>query len=109
MQAIEDGVLVPFVAGRRDTGHRITRTAWEELKEHYRSRGYSGYSDRQFHDFFFAELLPLAPFASREYQRGGILKSDYDFRVSNKPPEAETLWYLPNENAGITIMKPEDY
>ena len=31
--------------------------------------------------FFFAELLPLVPYAKQEYERGGILKTDYDFRV----------------------------
>lgn len=66
-QAVADGILVPFVAGRKDTGHRISRNAFETLKRHYRGEGYEKYSDLEFHNFFLAELLPLAPFAVREY------------------------------------------
>ncbi len=32
-QAIEDGVLIPFIAGETDTRHRITRNAWNDLGE----------------------------------------------------------------------------
>jgi hypothetical protein len=61
-EAIEDGMLVPFVTSQgRDTGHRITYNAYTELTEHYKANGYGAYSDKQFHDFFLAELLPLVP------------------------------------------------
>ena len=38
---------------------------------------------------------------------GGILKTDFDFRVTNASDDV--LWYIPNEIGGITMMKPEDY
>ena len=58
-QAVADGILVPFVASRRDTGHRITRNAFETLKRHYGGEGYEGYTDRRFHDFFLiAKAFP---------------------------------------------------
>jgi hypothetical protein len=106
-QAIEDGVLIPFLAPSGDTKHRVTRNAWEELIQHYRKKGYQDYDDAQFYRFFFAEMLPLAPFAKREYEKGGILKTDYDFHVVKKGDKV--LWYLPNEVGGVTMMKPEDY
>lgn len=109
-QAIEDGVLIPFVAGSKDTGHRITSNAWHELKEHYRANGYQDYTDRQFYDFFFAELLPLVPEAYRQWERQGILTTNYDFRVEKyNSSRSDQLWYIPNEVGGVTTMKPEDY
>ncbi len=106
-QAIEDGVLIPFLTASGDTRHRVTRNAWGELVRHYRHKGYEDYDDGQFGRFFCAEMLPLVPFAKREYEQGGILKTNYDFRVVKKGDEV--LWYLPNETGGITMMKPEDY
>jgi hypothetical protein len=47
--------------------------------------------------------------AVKEYENGGILKTNYDFKAKKDPPPGETLWYVPNENSGMTIMKPEDY
>ena len=108
-QAVEDGVLVPFKANDRDTGHRITSSANEALKDHCSKKGYEDYGDPQFLQFFFCELLPLVKEAVKEYEKGGILKTNYDFKVKEDPPPSETLWYVPNENCGITIMKPEDY
>ncbi len=69
-QAVEDGVLIPFVAPSGDTKHRVTRNAWGDLIQHYRTKGYEDYDDAQFYRFFFAEMLPLAPFAKREYEKG---------------------------------------
>ena len=106
-QAIEDGILIPFVAGDRDTGHRITANAYGQLKEHYREKGHKDYTEQQFYRFFFAELIPLIPSALGEYDRAGILKTDYDFRVTKR--SADVLWYIPNEVGGITMMLPEDY
>jgi hypothetical protein len=81
-QAIEDGILIPYITKNRDTGHRITTNAFTTLQEHHRANGYADYTDAQFYRFFFAELLPLVPEAHREYNRRGILKTDYDFQVT---------------------------
>lgn len=108
-QAVEDGVLVPFRANDRDTGHRITSNAYEALKDHYSKKGYEDYDDPQFLQFFFCELLPLVKETVKEYEKGGILKTNYDFKVKKDPPRGKTLWYVPNERNGVTIMKPEDY
>ena len=62
-----------------------------------------------FYNFFLAEMLPLVPFAIREYNRGGILMSDYNFKVSRNPPENQRLWYLPNEVNRVTAMLSSDY
>ena len=68
-QAIADGILIPFVAGDRDTGHRITTNAYNTLKEYYREKRYHDYTEQQFYTFFFAELIPLIPSALGEYDR----------------------------------------
>jgi hypothetical protein len=109
-QAVKDGVLVPFITDGGDTGHRITRNAYEELTQHYRAKGHAHYEESQFYRFFFHELLPLVPLALREYEEGRILTTDFDFRVRKySPGESHQLWYLPNERNGVTMMKPEDY
>jgi hypothetical protein len=108
-QAVDDGVLIPFVTNSGDTGHGITRNAFEELKDHYRQKGCAEYSELDFARFLFSELFPLVPFAVKEYHAGGIPRSDYDFRVNKTTPEGQTPWFLPNERNGITIMKQEDY
>lgn len=108
--AIEDGVLLPFVINGRDTGHRITTAAYEELKAHYRERGYAHYTEIKFYNFFLAELLPLVSFAVREYEKSGILTTDYDFQVRQfVAGEPKQLWHIPNEVNGITAMRPDDY
>jgi len=108
--AIEDGVLLPFLVNGRDTRHRLTTAAYEELKEHYRQKGYADYSEIQFHNFFLAELLPLVPFALRAHDKGGILTTDYDFHVRRfVAGDPKQLWYIPNEVSGITMMRPDDY
>ena len=37
-QAEEDGVLVALQAGERPAPYRVSRGAWEELKEYYKER-----------------------------------------------------------------------
>ena len=106
-QAVHDGVLIPFITRERDTGHRITSAAWEDLTAYHRNHGYPEYQDEQFYRFFFAELLPLVPAAREGWDHGGILKTDYTFNT--KARTEGLLWYVPNERGGITIMKPEDY
>lgn len=108
-QVVEDGALVPFVTNSGDTGHRVTRNALETIRRHYKEQGRSegGYSEPEFARFVFSELMPLVPDAIKVYDRGGILKTTYEFKVTNR--EEGVLWYMPNENGGLTIMKPEDY
>ncbi|MBI4444903.1 MAG: hypothetical protein HY645_03245 [Acidobacteria bacterium] len=57
------------------------------------------YDDAGYPGFFLRELLPRVPAAVRECEVGGILKTDYDFRVVRKD-RGEILWYLPNEIGG---------
>ena len=57
-QAIADGVLIPLMANKRDTDHRMTSNAFETLKGHHRQRGYANYGDAEFYKFFFAEMIP---------------------------------------------------
>ena len=70
-QAVEDGVLIPFSVPGRDTGHRITSNAFATLQEHYRAGGYAEYSVADFLRLFFAEFLPLVPFAVQAYNQRG--------------------------------------
>jgi hypothetical protein len=109
-QAVDDGVLKRFLTPQgRDTHHRITVNAYEQLTEHHRP-SYPDYTETDFMRFYLAELLSLVPEAVRVYERnigGGILKTDFDFRVTKA--SGDVLWYVPNEVGGVTMMKPEDY
>lgn len=111
-QAIADGILIPFVTTKRDTGHRITSNAWNELTEYHRKGGDPDYKDNDFYKFFYAELLPLAPYALKTWNESGILMTDFDFKVGkyevNTP---NVLWYEPNYNtpASVTMMLPQDH
>jgi len=105
--AVHDGVLIPFAVRTRDTGHRITRHAWDELTTYQKAHGYTDYTETQFHDFFLAELLPLVPRAHHDWNYREILKTDYAF--STRPANEGVIWYVPNERGGITMMLPEDY
>jgi hypothetical protein len=109
-EAVADGVILPFILKGKDTGMRITSAAYEELKEHYRAKGYADYSEDQFKKFFFAEICALIPTAVREWGRGRVLTTNYDFRVEGyDPKKARQLWYEPNENSAITCLKPEEH
>lgn len=108
-QAIEDGILIPYVANGKDTRHRITSNAYESLKQHYAPQ-YPEYKETDFYRFFFCELLPLVPEAFRQWNHGEVLTTNYSFRVEKHDPQKnEQLWHLPNEVGGVTTMKPEDY
>ncbi len=107
-QAIEDGVLIPFRVNDRDTRHRITGNAYATLTGYHRERGCAEYDDPAFLRFFLNELLPLVPVAHETYRHAGILRTNYLFSVINKQ-QSETLWYLPNEVGGVTMMLPSDY
>jgi hypothetical protein len=109
-EAVEDGVWIPFIAGEKDTQHRITRNCWNEMTEHHKQNGYPDYTDRQFHDFYLAELLPLVPFLIREYREGGIWTTDYEFKKTQANAKRhDRVWYLPNEVEGVSMMKTSDY
>ena len=54
-QAVNDGVLVALQAGTRPTPYRVSRGAWEDLKEYYKNNGYPEYGDPEFNRF----LVPL--------------------------------------------------
>lgn len=106
-EAIEDGVLIPFVVGKRDTLHRITSNAFNELSDYHRLRSYREYEAQDFYRFYFLELLPLVPEAHRVWDNRSILRTTYDFEVTQR--DSEILWYVPNEIGGITMMLPTDY
>ena len=109
-QAVDDGVLKRFLTPQgRDTTHRITGNAYDQLTEHHKP-AYPQYTEGDFMRFYLAELLPLIPEVVRVYEKnigGGILKTDFDFRVTKTSDDV--LWYIPNEIGGVTMMKPEDY
>lgn len=108
-QAIEDGVLIPYVVNGRDTRHRITSNAYETLRRHY-APSYPEYKEADFYRFFFNDLLPLVPEAFKQWNRGEVLTTNYDFRVERYDTEKDDqLWHMPNEVGGVTTMKPEDY
>lgn len=107
-EAVDDGILIPFTTRRGDTGHRLTTNAYTELSQYHRQHGCADYDDAALLRFFFNELLPLVGTAHETYRHAGILRTDYKFSVINKQ-QAETLWYLPNEKGGITMMLPSDY
>src|SRR5262245_58290476 len=100
--AVRDGILIPFVDRDRDTGHRTTSNAWQELTTYHRAHEYPDYEDTYFYRFFFAELQPLIAKAHHDWNHHDILKTDYTFNT--KQTEEGILWYVPNERGGITIM-----
>lgn len=105
--AVADGTLIPFINRDKDTGDRITNTAWHALTEYHRKHSYPDYADEQFYRFFYAELQPLIGKARHDWDHGDILKTDYTFNTACR--NNGTLWYIPNERGGITMMLPEDY
>jgi hypothetical protein len=105
--AVRDGILIPFLTAKQDTGHRITSNAWQELTTYHREHGSPEHDDAAFYRFFFAELLPLVKAAHQAWNNADILKTDYTFNTTVRMEGV--LWYVPNERNGITIMLPEDY
>jgi len=98
-QAISDG----FIHALSDK-NRITNNAYVEL-----TKKYDHYeTNKELLDFIQFELNILFPYAVKKYNQGGILKTNFDFKVGNYK-HSQILWLIPNENKGITIMKPEDY
>ena len=99
-EATEDGFIHQLLGS-----HRITNNAFEALKEYH--KGYN-YNDGEYLRFFANETMILAPFAIKKYNAGGIMKTDFRFKVGNFK-HSKVLWLMPNEVGGITVMKPEDY
>lgn len=97
-QAVNDGVIhkLGFI-------HRVTNNALVEIKNKY---SYDDYYETL--KFIHAELIPLITLAFKTYNKGSILKTNYNFKVGNFK-HTQILWFIPNEQNGITIMKPEDY
>ena len=58
--------------------------------------------------FILNETLCLVAYAFKAYEQGGILKTNYKFKVGNFK-HSEIIWMIPNELGGLTLMKPEDY
>ena len=111
-EAIEDGVLMSFKVKTSEgikviPNHRITANAFNALKE-YHGKRYPEYDDVDFLGFFFNEILTLRQYAIDAWENGGILKTDFRFKVGNFN-HSKILWFLPNENGGVTVMLPEDY
>jgi len=98
-QAVNDGVL-----HRLNDLDRITNQAFNDLRIKYPQYE----TNQDLIDFINFEASILKPFAIKLYNKGGILKSDFNFKVGNFK-HTQILWFLPNENKGITVMKPDDY
>ena len=124
-EAQEDGFLIQLFSGN----NLITNAAFQELKEYYKkqyseysriyresdaqclrtyNKQYSEYSNFDFLSFFHNEILILEPFAKKEYAKGGILSTNFKFKVG-KFKHSQILWFIPNEKGGITVMLPGDY
>lgn len=80
-QVRQSVAAVALRAGTRATPYRVSRGAWAELKQYYKKNGYPEYGDAEFNRFFLAEILPLAPFATKAYEQRGIMKLSYKFEV----------------------------
>ena len=97
-QAVEDGVLAKL--GK--SNHLVTNNLLCAMqKKHSMELG-------ETLNFVLCELLPLVPYAFKAYEQGGILKTNYKFKVGNFK-HSEIIWMIPNEIGGLTLMKPEDY
>jgi len=96
-QAINDGVIIYL-----DSKNRVTNNAFIKIQKKY------NYSLDETLKFIYCELMPIIPYAKKTFDQGGILKSDFNFKVGNFK-HTQILWYIPNENQGITLMLPEDY
>lgn len=66
---VDDGVLGPFLRPHgRDTRHRITSNAYDQLTEHHRP-AYLQYLEADFLRFYLNELLALTPESVRVYEK----------------------------------------
>ena len=97
-QATSDGIIHKL----GNSPHRITNNLFVAIQEKYKM------DVNETYNFVLAEILPLVPYAVKEYDKGGILKSDFNFK-GGKFKHSKIIWFIPNENNGITAMKPEDY
>ena len=96
--ALNDGVL----ARLGKSNHLVTNNLLVDMqKKHSMELG-------ETLNFILCEVLPLITYAFRAYEQGGILKTNYKFKVGNFK-HSEIIWMIPNEIGGLTLMKPEDY
>ncbi len=97
-QALEDGIF----ARLGKSNHLVTNSLLCAMqKKHNMELG-------ECLNFILCETLPLIAYAFRAYEQGGILKTNYKFKVGNFK-HSEIIWMIPNEIGGLTLMKPEDY
>jgi len=96
--AVNDGTIHKL----GNSPHRVTNSLLESIKRKY------GLDDNNAYQFILNEVLPLVPYAFKKYNEGSILKSNFNFKVGNFK-HSEIIWFIPNENNGITAMRPEDY
>lgn len=87
------------------TPHRVTNSLLEAIKRKY------NYEDNEAYQFILNEMLILVPYAIKTYNAGGIFKTNFKFKVGNfkHSEHSEIIWFIPNENNGVTVMRPEDY
>jgi len=98
-QAISDGTIHRLGI---DTPHRVTNNLFVAIQKKH------GTNIEDTLNFILSEVLILLPYAEKTYSEGGILKTDFRFKVGNFK-HSEIIWFIVNENRGITVMKPEDY
>lgn len=97
-EAVSDGTIHILA----QSNNRVTNSALMAIKRKY------NYSYGQTLDFINNELLPISQYAFKIFNQGGILKTNFRFKVGNFR-HSEILWFIPNENNGLTVMRPEDY
>jgi len=97
-QAISDGIIHRL----GNSNHAITDNLFCELQKEYNN------SLNENMNFVLCELLPLISYAFKTYEKGGILKTNFKFKVGNYK-HSKIIWFIPNEIGGLTLMKPEDY
>jgi hypothetical protein len=107
-QAVEDGVLVK--TGKTD---RVTRPVFEWFAECASVSPEMGQAERDsWADVQSSALISkYGDRARKVYDEnigGGILKIRM-CREFGSSSSARTLWLMPNENGGLTLMFPEDY
>jgi len=98
-QAISDGTIHRLGI---DTPHRVTNNLFVAIQK----KNESSIEDTL--NLILNEVLILLPYAEKTFNEGGILKTDFRFKVGNFK-HSEIIWFIVNENRGITVMKPEDY
>lgn len=97
-QAVSDG----FIHKLGNSNHRVTDNLFCALQKENKT------DISQTLNHILCELLPIAALGFKMYESGGIMKTNFKFKVGNYN-HSKTIWYIPNELGGLTVMKPEDY